>query len=206
MQFKSWRSRIRRARGHGHPVRRHALALLLAAAPLACTHLMQTDANNLPDRMHRGDFSFERPARPGWYLSDTVDPPTLAEFTRHDGRAESQILIFAVAPRSPVTDAAELQRWAESLPDSDKVIAAAPGHGAICVRYHARSVLTVHYADTPSPSADRQVTDEDSLDCIDPHAPGYIVRFIYTQRSSIGGNPVGEEEAQQFLRTIEFDK
>jgi hypothetical protein len=184
----------------------HAIAILIAVAPIACTHLMQTDADALPGQMQRGDFSFQRPSRPGWYLSNTVDPPTLAEFTRHDGRAESQILIFAFAPPEPVSNAEQLHRWAESLPDADKVIAPAPGHGATCLRYHAQSALTVNYANTTAPSSERLITDEDSLECIDPHAPGFLVRFIYTQRSPTGGTPIGEEEAQTFLRSIQFER
>ncbi|HUY25885.1 MAG TPA: hypothetical protein VMV27_00580 [Candidatus Binataceae bacterium] len=186
--------------------RRYALALGFAITSLGCTHLLQTDAGDLPGRMRRGDFSFQRPARPGWYLRDTVDPPTIVEFTRHDGRAESQILVFGVKPKASVRNASELTRWAENLPDGDKVIAAAPGHGATCIRYHGRSVITVNYANTTAPSADRLVTDEDSLECIDPHAPGFIVRFICTQRSPTGGTAAGTSESDAFLSSIQFEK
>lgn len=179
--------------------------VLSAIAPASCTHLLQTDAVGLPERIQRGDFSFQRPERTGWYLRDTVDPPTLAEFTRHDGRAESQILIFAFEPSSAVTNADELQHWAESLPGGDKVISPAAGHGTTCLRYHAQSLLTVNYANTTTPSVDRLITDEDSLECIDPHSPGFIVRFIYTQRSPNGGTPAGEQEADAFLSSIRFE-
>lgn len=182
-----------------------AVLILSAVAPVSCTYLLQTDAGGLPGRMQRGDFSFQRPERAGWYLRDTVDPPTLAEFTRHDGRAESQILIYAFEPSGTVTNADQLQHWAESLPGGDKVISPAEGHGATCLRYHARSLLTVNYANTPDPSADRLVTDEDSLECIDPRNPGFIVRFICTQRSPSGGTPEGEQEADAFLSSIQFE-
>lgn len=185
---------------------RLCLVMILGAiAPASCTHLLQTDAVGLPERIQRGDFSFQRPERTGWYLRDTVDPPTLAEFTRHDGRAESQILIFAFEPSSAVTNADELQHWAESLPGGDKVISPAAGHGTTCLRYHAQSLLTVNYANTTTPSVDRLITDEDSLECIDPHSPGFIVRFIYTQRSPNGGTPAGEQEADAFLSSIRFE-
>ncbi|MHB8384479.1 MAG: hypothetical protein ACYDC3_19315 [Candidatus Binataceae bacterium] len=182
-----------------------AVLITSATAATACTYALQTDAVGLPGRMRRGDFSFERPARAGWYLRDTVDPPTLAEFTRHDGRQESQILIYAFNPPAAVTNADQLQRWAESLPGGDKVISPAPGHGATCLRYHAQSILTVNYANTTAPSADRLITDEDSLECIDPRSPGFIVRFIYTQRSPAGGTPAGDHEADAFLSSIKFE-
>jgi hypothetical protein len=182
-----------------------AIVILSALAAASCTYLLQTDAGGLPGRMQRGDFSFQRPDRAGWYLRDTVDPPTLAEFTRHDGRAESQILIFAFEPSGTVTNADQLQHWAESLPGGDKVISPAQGHGATCLRYHARSLLTVNYANTTAPSVDRLITDEDSLECIDPHTPGFIVRFIYTQRSPTGGTTTGEQEADAFLSSIQFE-
>ncbi|HVA78958.1 MAG TPA: hypothetical protein VNF27_13735 [Candidatus Binataceae bacterium] len=186
-------------------MRRCAAALLIAIGPLGCTYLLQTDAVDLPGRMQRGDFSFQRPARSGWYMRDTVDPPTLAEFTRHDGRAESQILVFAYTPSVPVTNADQLQRWAESLPGGDKVVTAAPGHGTTCLHYHAQSILTVNYANTTEPSADRLITEEDSLECLDPRTPGFIVRFIYTQRSPTGGTPTGAAEAAAFLSSIKFE-
>ncbi|MGH7780899.1 MAG: hypothetical protein ACREQR_13860 [Candidatus Binataceae bacterium] len=184
---------------------RCAAALLIALAPIACTHLLQTDTAGLPGRMQRGDFSFQRPDRPGWYLRDTVDPPALAEFTRHDGRAESQLLIYAFDPQAPVTNAEQLQHWAESLPGGNKIVSAAPGHGTTCLRYHARSELTVNYANTPAPSADRMITDEDSLECLDTRTPGFIVRFIYTQRSPSGGTPAGNREADALLNSIQFE-
>jgi len=182
-----------------------AVMILSAIAPASCTYLLQTDAGGLPGRMQRGDFSFQRPERTGWYLRDTVDPPTLAEFTRHDGRAESQILIYAFEPPTTVTNADELQHWAERLPGGDKVISPAAGHGTTCLRYHAQSLLTLNYANTTAPSVDRLVTDEDSLECIDPRTPGFIVRFIYTQRSPNGGTPAGEQEADAFLSSIQFE-
>jgi hypothetical protein len=201
--------RVRRSRigaSWQRHARRCAAAILIAIAQCSCTYLLQTDAVALPGRMQRGDFSFERPERPGWYLRDTVDPPTLAEFTRHDGRAESQILVFAFNPPEPVINADQLQRWAESLPGGDKVVSAAPGHGTTCLRYHAQSILTVNYANTTEPSADRLITEEDSLECLDPRTPGFIVRFIYTQRSPTGGTPTGAAEAAAFLSSIQFEK
>lgn len=183
-----------------------AATILSAIATASCTYLLQTDAGALPGRMQRGDFSFQRPERTGWYLRDTVDPPTLAEFTRHDGRAESQILVYAFEPPTAVTNADQLQQWAESLPGGDKVVSPAAGHGATCLRYHARSLLTVNYANTTEPSVDRLVTDEDSLECIDPRNPGFVVRFIYTQRSPNGGTPEGEQEADTFLSSIRFEQ
>jgi len=72
------------------------------------------------------------------------------------------------------------------------------------VRYHGRSLMTLHYANTPNPVSNQIATDEDSLECIDPHQPGLLVRFITTQRSATGGTPEGTAEAYAFLKSIQF--
>lgn len=196
-------------RGSARTVLRAGIAAGAIIATLgfgACTYLWQTEATILPDRIQRGDFSFERPTQPGWYMRDTVDPPSLAEFTRHDGRAESQILIVSFAPEAAVSDAQSLALWAGNLPGGDKVITPAPNHGTTCLREHSRSVLALHDADSAAPSVYRMITDEDSLDCLDPRAPGFIVRFIYAQRSPQGATPAGNREADAFLSSIQYVK
>jgi len=183
----------------------NALALLCATTILpACTHAFQTSSEALPERMNVGEFSFERPQSQGWYLNNVSDPPTIVEFTKRGHRSEAQILVMGLHPDNRVTNSDELIEWAENLPDGDKVIAPAPGHGATCVRYHGRSVMTVHYATTPQPKSDEITTDEDSLECIDPYHPGLLVRFITTQRSASGGTPEGTAEAYAFLKSIQF--
>ncbi|GEM_PF-3454425 len=185
---------------------RRVLAVLFAAGfAAACTHVFQTSGDALPDRMRVGEFSFDRPQGDGWYLENTSDPPIIIQFTKRGRRFESQILVIGFRPDGRVTTLDELMDWTESLPDADKVVAPAPGHGAICVRHHGRSTLTVHYANTPKPLADVMITDEDSLECIDPFHPGLIVRFITTQRSTEGGTPEGTAEAYAFLKSIQFD-
>ncbi len=182
------------------------LAVPLAAILLsACTHAFQTSGDALPDRMHVGEFSFDRPQGEGWYLNNASDPPTIIEFTKRGHRAESQIIVIGYHPDGRVVTADELMDWAQNLPDADKVVSPAPGHGATCVRYHGRSTFTVHYANTTKPVSDVMMTDEDSLECIDPYHPGLIVRFITTQRSGEGGTPEGTAEAYAFLKSIQFE-
>ena len=154
--------------------------------------------------MHLGEFSFERPQGEGWYLDNVSDPPTIVEFTKRGHQWEAQILVMGFHPESRVSNSDELMEWAQALPDADKVITPAPGHGAVCVRYHGRSVMTLHYADTAKPVSNQIATDEDSLECIDPHHPGLLVRFITTQRSATGGTPEGTAEAYAFLKSIQF--
>ncbi len=186
---------------------RRTLAILFAAGfAAACTHVFQTSGEALPERMRVGEFSFDRPQGEGWYLENTSDPPTIIQFTKRGRHAESQILIVGFRPDGRVTSLDELIDWAQNLPDADKVVAPAPGHGAVCVRYHGRSTLTVHYANTPKPTSDVMVTDEDSLECIDPFTPGILVRFITTQRSAEGGTPEGTAEAYAFLKSIQFEQ
>jgi hypothetical protein len=186
----------------------NALAVLFAASILpACTHAFQTSNEALPERMQVGEFSFERPQSQGWYLNNVSDPPTVIEFIKRGHQAESQIMVIGLHPDSRVTTLDELNQWAENLPDADKVIAAAPGHGAVCVRYHGRSVMTMHNdQDKNRPVTGVITTDEDSLECIDPYRPGLIVRFITTQRSASGGTPEGTAEAYAFLKSIEFSQ
>jgi hypothetical protein len=181
-----------------------AVFAALCAAP-ACTYLWQTKADSLPDRMRFAEFSFDPPQGPGWYYRNVSDPPEIAQFTKHGPRSETQILITGYQPPARVTDLDELIAFSENLPGGDKVVAPAPGHGATCVRYHARSLLSVNYANTTSnPYTDVMVTDEDSLDCIDPRSPNYLVRFIFSQRSPKGGTQEGEREADAFIRSIQF--
>ncbi len=175
-----------------------------SAAISACTHLMQTDAGDLPGRVERGGFSFERPDRIGWYMQDTVDPPTLFEMTRHDGRNETQILVLGVAAPSRIGSIDDLDEWCEDLPDGDKVISAAPDHGALCLRYHGRSTFAVHYADAAAPAAYVVITDEDTLECVDPRDPKYVVRFIYAQHGPSGGTAAGASEADAFIKSIQY--
>ena len=157
--------------------------------------------------MHLGEFSFDRPQGPGWYMSNVSDPPTIVEFTRHGHRSEAQIMVKGIRPEQRVTTPDELMEWAEAtLPDQDKVVTAAPGHGATCVNYHGRSIMTVHYEESGKPFKNVMTTDEDSLDCIDPYNPGLMVRFISTQRSATGGTPDGTAEAYAFLKSIQFEK
>jgi len=180
--------------------------LAAAVATVGCTHLMQTNADDLPDRMHLSEFSFARPEGSDWYLNNTINPPTVIEFTKRGHQSESQILVIGYRPDERVTNTDELFEWAQGLPDTDKIVALAPGHGATCIRYHGRSTLTVNYADTSKPSADVMVTDEDSLECIDPNQPGLMVRFIVTQRSASGGTPAGARSAEAFLSSVSFDQ
>lgn len=185
-----------------------ALAVLLIVfLGSACTHAFQTNNEALPQRMHLGEFSFDRPQGPGWYMSNVSDPPTIVEFTRHGHRSEAQIMVKGIRPEQRVTTPDELMEWAEAtLPDQDKVVTAAPGHGATCVNYHGRSIMTVHYEESGKPFKNVMTTDEDSLDCIDPYNPGLMVRFISTQRSATGGTPDGTAEAYAFLKSIQFEK
>ena len=173
----------------------------------ACTHAFQTNSEALPGRMRLGEFSFDRPQGDGWYMSNVSDPPTIVEFTKRGHRTEAQIMVKAFRPEQRVNDPDELMEWAQgTLPDEDKVVTPAPGHGAICIKYHGRSVMTVNYADTSKPFKNEMTTDEDSLDCIDPYNPGLLVRFISTQRSATGGTPEGTAEAYAFLKSIQFEK
>jgi hypothetical protein len=181
-----------------------ALAAAISALP-ACTHLLQTNAESLPDRMRFSEFSFARPQGDEWYYRDTSDPPTIAEFTKRGHRSEAQILVIGYLPPGRVTSLDELLDFGENLPGADKVVSPAPGHGATCVRYHARSLLSVNYANTSQPYTDVMVTDEDSLDCIDPGYPNYLVRFIFSQRSPNGGTDEGTREADAFIQSIQFD-
>ncbi len=176
----------------------------LFAAP-ACTYLWQTSVNSLPERMQFSEFSFEPPQGSGWYYRNVSDPPEVAQFTKHGSRSETQILVTGYQPPGRVTDLDELIAFSENLPGGDKVVSPAPGHGATCVRYHARSLLSVNYANTTSnPYTDVMVTDVDSLDCIDPSYPNYLVRFIFSQRSPKGGTQEGSREADAFIRSIRF--
>jgi hypothetical protein len=183
---------------------RALVALFAMAATVACTHAFQTSGEALPERMQVGEFSFERPHGEGWYLENVSDPPTIVEFTKRGPQWEAQILVMGFHPEGRVTNSNELMEWAQELPDADKVVAPAPGHGATCVRYHGRSVMTLHYANTPNPVSNSIATDEDSLECIDPHQPGLLVRFITTQRSATGGTPEGTAQAYAFLKSIQF--
>jgi hypothetical protein len=182
-----------------------ALALAAAAALCRCTHVFQTSGAALPERMRVGEFSFDRPQGDGWYLENVSDPPTIIKFTRRGHRSEDQIMVIGLRPDRRVTNQDELIEWAENLPDADKVVAPDPAHGATCVRYHGRSIFTVHYANTSKPITDVMTTDEDSLECIDPYHPGLIVRFITTQRSPRGGTPDGTAQAYAFLKSIRFE-
>ena len=181
--------------------------LLVASVSAACTHAFQTSNEALPERMQIGEFSFERPQGQGWYLNDVSDPPMVMEFTKRGHQTESQIVVVGLHPNSSVTNLDELNEWAENLPDADKVITPAPGHGATCVRYHGRSVMTLHNDENVhKPLTAVITTDEDSLECIDPYHPGLIVRFISTQRSATGGTPEGTAEAYAFLKSIQFSQ
>jgi hypothetical protein len=176
----------------------------LFAAP-GCTYLWQTNVNSLPERMKFPEFSFAPPQGQGWYHRNVSDPPEIAQFTKHGPRSETQILVTGYQPPGRVTDIDELIEFSENLPGGDKIVAPAPGHGATCVRYHARSLLSVNYANTTTnPYTDVMVTDEDSLDCIDPRYPNYLVRFIFSQRSPKGGTPEGSREADAFIQSIRF--
>ncbi|HTR61539.1 MAG TPA: hypothetical protein VMH37_07520 [Candidatus Binataceae bacterium] len=184
-----------------------AVTLFAATMLPACTHAFQTSNEALPDRMHVGEFSFERPQSQGWYLNNVSDPPMVMEFTKRGHQAESQIVVMGLHPDGRVTNLDELDEWAQNLPDADKVITPAPGHGAICVRYHGRSVMTLHNDQDMSRRVTGVITtDEDSLECIDPYQPGLIVRFIATQRSATGGTPQGTAEAYAFLKSIQFSQ
>lgn len=204
----SMESRMLRAKWRCRALRRTALVAAAAAAAIAitgCTHLWQTRDSALPARMKFAEFSFDPPQGSGWYYRNVSDPPEIAQFTKHGPRSESQILVAGYQPENRVTDLDELVEFAENLPGGDKVIKPAPDHGATCVRYHARSLFSVHYANTPDPYTDVMVTDEDSLDCIDPNYPDYLVRFIFSQRSPKGGTPEGEREAEAFINSIRFN-
>jgi hypothetical protein len=181
-----------------------AAALSAVTAVTGCTHLLQTSAEDLPDRMPFQEFAFDRPQGSEWYMRDTLDPPNIVEFTRRGDASEAQIRVVAVRPPGVVQNIDQLTEWAQDLPDEDKVIRAEPGHGATCVRYHGRSALTVNYARQAANYADRMITDEDSLECIDPHTPDIIVRFIVTQRSAAGGTPEGNRQADAFLSSVAF--
>ncbi|MGO9450116.1 MAG: hypothetical protein ACLQDV_03560 [Candidatus Binataceae bacterium] len=188
------------------PVLAQAAAALAAITLLpACTHFSQTSGDALPERMHVGEFSFDRPQGEQWYLNNISDPPTIVEFTKRGHQTEAQILAMGFRPPTPITTADQLTDWAENLPDADKVITPAPGHGAICVRYHGRSTMSINYADTTRPVTSVMTTDEDSLECIDPNTPNILVRFITTQRSATGGTQAGSEEAVAFLNSIRFE-
>jgi len=179
--------------------------LVLAAGVPGCTHLFQTSAGDLPSRLEYPEFSFDRPQGDEWYLRDTLDPPAIVEFTKRGESSERQIRVVALTPADRVENTDQLTDWSEGLPDEDQVVRPDPGHGAVCVRYHGRSSLTVNYARQAGEFADRMVTDEDSLECIDPHSPGRIVRFIYTQRSPTGGTPEGARDADAFLASVKFE-
>ncbi|HYB91915.1 MAG TPA: hypothetical protein VEC38_12820 [Candidatus Binataceae bacterium] len=179
-------------------------ALVLAAGTGACTHLFQTNVDKLPRRLDYPEFSFDRPQGDQWYLHDTLDPPNIVEFTKRAVSSERQIRVLALTPEGRVENVDQLTDWSEGLPDEDQVVRPDPGHGAVCVRYHGRSTMTVNYAGDGAEYADRMVTDEDSLECIDPHLPGRIVRFIYTQRSPTGGTADGARDADAFLASVKF--
>jgi hypothetical protein len=188
-----------------------ALPILCAAAlTSACTHAFQTSGEALPDKMHVGEFSFERPQGEGWYLKNVSDPPTIVEFTKRGHQSESQILVMGFRPEPPITNADELMEWAQTLPDESKVVTSDLGHGATCVRYHGRATVTAYYTPVDStaakPIAYHAMTDQDDLDCIEPHNKGLLVRFISTQRSASGGTPDGTAEAYAFLKSIQFSQ
>jgi hypothetical protein len=182
-----------------------AIASLTAITLAACTHAFQTSSDTLPGRMRVGEFSFDRPQSEGWYLKNTSDPPTIVEFTKRGHRAEAQILIRGYRPENRIGNPDELVAWAESLPDAEKYVTLAPGHGATCVRFHGRSALMYGELASTSPIVSRITTDQDSLNCIDPTYPGMIVRFIVTQRGPDGGTPDGSAEAYAFLKSVQFE-
>ena len=183
------------------------LVTLIAGAMTlsACTHAFQTRNAELPNRMKVGELSFDRPQCDGWYMSNMSDPPTIIQFTRRGHQSEAQILVIGLRPPVPVADSDDLVEWTESLPDPDKVVSASPGHGANCVRYHGRSTFPLYYNEASNSEIHLMTTDEDSLECIDPYNPGFVIRFIITQRSSTGGTPDGTAEAYAFLKSVKFE-
>ncbi len=180
-----------------------ALALALAG----CTHLFETKVESLPDRLDYPGFSFERPDGGEWYMRDAPPQSTLAEFKKHSDGVESMIQVARVWPPDPVENADQLMEFASNLPGEDPQVALEDGHGTTCVRYRARSALTVNYEGSDNPQMQqRMITDEDSLECLDPLWPGALLAFTFSQRGKHGGSADGAHEADAFIRSIQFEQ
>ncbi|HXW82767.1 MAG TPA: hypothetical protein VEJ86_00040 [Candidatus Binataceae bacterium] len=183
------------------------LGLALGCAVLVggCTHVGQTSADVLPTRVETPEFSFARPDGDGWYRIDTLNPPTVIEFTRRSPAAERKIEVTSVETPQPVANLDELTEWVENLPEGDPRIWPAPGHGAVCVRNHGSTSVTVHVVLEGTDYPDRMIAVEDSLECVDPASSARILRFVFSQRSRSGGNLEGEREADAFLGSVQFN-
>jgi hypothetical protein len=177
-----------------------------ALALAACTHLLETNVESLPERLDYPGFSFQRPPGEGWYMTDQPPESTMAEFKKHSDGTETMIQVARVWPPDPVEDADQLFEFASNLPGEDPQVVLENGHGDTCVRYRAHSALTVHYEASESPSQQRMRTDEDSLECLDPLWPGALLSFTYSQRRGDGGHLDGAPEADAFIRSIQFEQ
>ena len=182
--------------------------MVVAALALGgCTHVGQTSADGLPDRVETPEFSFDRPQGDGWYRIDTLQPPAVIQFTQRTKGRETKIEIVSVAMSEPVRSLDDLTVWAQDLPEQDPIVRADSSHGALCVRHRGRSSATVHYVDdaTKTDYQYRIIADEDSLECVDPVSPTRILRFVFSQRSQSGGSAEGEREADAFLSSVQFN-
>ncbi len=179
-------------------------AIVALMAGSGCTHLLETRADSLPGRIDYPGFSFERPEGRDWYLSNAPAAFTLLEFKRHSDGVETLIRVSRIQAPA-ITNADQLTEFAENMPGEDPQVSVESGHGATCVRYRARSALTVNYEASAAPQYQhRMVTDEDSLDCIDPLSPGDLITFTFSQRGHDGGSADGANEADVFIRSVRF--
>jgi hypothetical protein len=185
------------------------MLVITLACCAACTHLLETAADSMPARLQYPGFSFERPKGEDWYAANAPPDSTFAEFKKHDDGVETMIRISRVNPPDLIQDPDHLVEYANNLPAEDPIVRLEPGHGAVCVRYRGRSALTVNYDASADTSAaryqDRMLTDEDSLQCIDPQNPGELIAFTYSERGKLGGSADGAREADEFIRSIKFD-
>jgi hypothetical protein len=191
--------------GCGRWIAASAVALALAGA--GCTHLFETNAERLPDRLDYPGFSFQGPDGGEWYMRDVPPESTLVQFRKHSDGVESMIQVARIWPPDLVENADELMNFASNLPGEDPQVTLEDGHGTTCVRYRARSALTVNYEGSDNPQMQqRMVTDEDSLECLDPLWPGALLSFTFSQRGKHGGSVDGAHEADAFIKSIQFEQ
>lgn len=151
------------------------------------------------------DFSFARPTGDGWYMTNAPADFTYAEFKKRTESSEAMIRVVQMSPSDIIENEEQLLTYANNLPGEDPIIRLEAGHGATCVRYRGRSALTVNYEEnTAGQYQNRMVTDEDSLECIDPDRPGSLFAFTYSERSKAGGSEQGLLEADEFIKSIQF--
>jgi hypothetical protein len=179
-----------------------AIALLFAA----CTHLLETNAQSLPDRLDYPGFTIERPAGDGWYMTDQPPESTMAEFKKHADGTEMMIQVARVWPPESIDNADQLFEFASNLPGDDPQVLLENGHGDTCVRHRAHSALTVNDASQSPPTEQRMTTSEDSLVCLDPLWPGALLSFTFSQRRGDGGQLDNAAESAAFIKGIQFDQ